>query len=215
MKKRALIILSLILLLTGCRSKLPGQLEMPKVGDDIVEMEIEDYGVVKFKLVTETPKITGLFKEYYDKGEYEHMNVAGNYPNRAIHLLDLSRDVIYRDLHKESIENGKKYACIRGSVLFLRDREGEGHLQYLAFILNEEEPIEHIERNQQIYGFSDDIKKMYEKYKGISDSHGNLPVIGQVYEGIEILDKVNSEVTLDGYEEGPKIIRFELKKYTD
>lgn len=56
---------------------------------------------------------------------------------------------------------------------------------------------------------------MDEKYKGISDSHGNLHVIGQVYEGIEILDKVNSEVTLDGYEEGPKIIRFELKKYTD
>ena len=179
----------------------------PEKGDTIIEMEIRDYGTVKFR----------LFPEYADKGVENFIGLAndGYYDGLTFHRV-ISDFMIQGG---DPLGTGQGGKSMWGSSF---DGGTDSHLIHLAgavayansgttasngsqfFIVTGEQGItddefayyeNYYEENHYEYTFSDNQKEMYKQYGGVPFLDGKYTVFGQVFEGLDIIYNIQHTAT--------------------
>lgn len=170
-------------------------LTAPEKGDTIIEMDIKDYGTVKFRLFPEyAEKGVENFVELAKSGYYDGLTfhriirdfmVQGGDPNgdgsggestwggefdggTDSHLIHLTGALAYANSGSTSTD-GSQFFIVTGSKV---DDD--------TFSLYE----------QYGYAFSDNQKEIYKQYGGVPFLDGSYTVFGQVIDGLDIVYKM-------------------------
>lgn len=173
----------------------------PEIGDTIIEMDIKDYGTVKFRLFPEyAEKGTENFIELAKKGYYDGLTfhrvisdfmIQGGDPNgdgtggesawggnfdggTDPHLIHLPGAVAYAN-SETTATDGSQFYIVTGEPVIT----DELFANYEAYN----------------YAFSDNQKEMYKQFGGVPHLDGGYTVFGQVFDGLDIIFKLQYSAT--------------------
>ncbi len=172
----------------------------PQIGDKIIEMNIRDYGTVKIRLFSEyasqgVENFIGLAEQgYYDGLTFHRViqdfmiqggdplgngtggqSVWGSKFDGGVdaHLIHAAGAVAYAN-SGSTATNGSQFYIVTGT-----ECTDETFAEYEAYG----------------YGFSDKSKEVYKKSGGAPFLDGNYTVFGQVFEGLDIIFRIQNVET--------------------
>ncbi len=206
---KVMLILGIMMLLVGCDQSVPKkigaqdvtedvipfQLQPPSAGDEIVILETE-LGTIKYKLFGDySPQGVDLFKRYVNSGYYTNGSFDRIEPGTVNQIdygstfpdeVDESEKVYY------PLEDSPNLKHISGAVSLIY-QVGEFVSPSLAFIVGGEVTQEEFELMDYLgeESYNKEIIESYRKDGGMPSFDGRFTVIGQVYEGIEVLELIN------------------------
>ncbi len=206
---RAMPILLVLIFLVGCsqsatktyeaqeitKDLIPFQLQLPNSGDPIVVIETE-LGVIKFVLFEQlSPQGVDIFKGYANSNYYSNGSFDRIEPGTAIQMDYKSTfpdDIDEADKSYYPLENSASLKHIKGAVSLIY-QVGEFVSPSLAFIVGGEVSQEEIDLMEYLgeESFSKELIEVYQKEGGMPSLDGRFTVIGQVYEGFEVLEAIN------------------------
>ena len=172
----------------------------PEKGETVIIMNIKDYGEVKIK----------LFPEYADKGVENFVELAksGYYDGLTFHrvikdFMIQGGDPLGTGTGGESIWGGKfdggtdpHLIHAAGAVAYANSGSTatDGSQFYIVTgTVSDEATMDYYEANG--YSFSDQAKEIYETIGGAPWLDGSYTVFGQVYEGLDIIFKIQNVST--------------------
>ena len=172
----------------------------PEKGETVIIMNIKDYGEVKIK----------LFPEYADKGVENFVELAksGYYDGLTFHrvikdFMIQGGDPLGVGTGGESIWGGKfdggtdpHLIHAAGAVAYANSGSTatDGSQFYIVTgTVSDEATMDYYEANG--YSFSDQAKEIYETVGGAPWLDGDYTVFGQVYEGLDIIFKIQNVST--------------------
>lgn len=173
----------------------------PENGDTVIEMEIRDYGTVKFR----------LFPEYADKGVENFIGLAndGYYDGLTFHRI-ISDFMIQggdplgtgqggKSIWGSSFDGGTDSHLIHlpGAVAYANSGTTASNGSQFYIVTGEQELTGDDFDYYENYGytFSDNQKEMYTQYGGVPFLDGNYTVFGQVFEGLDIIYNIQHTAT--------------------
>ena len=167
----------------------------PEKGDTIIEMNIKDYGTVKFR----------LFPEYADKGVENFVELAkkGYYNGLKFHrviqdFMIQGGDPLGTGQGGESFWGGKfdggtdpHLIHVAGALAYANSggTSTDGSQFYVVTgTTYTDEELTSLE--QRGYAFSDNAKELYKSVGGAPWLDGNYTVFGQVIDGLDVIFKI-------------------------
>lgn len=206
---RAIPILLMLLFLVGCSQSAtqtpevqnvredlnPLQLQLPSSGDPIVVIETE-LGVIKFVLFEKlSPQGVDILKGYADSSYYSNGSFDRIEPGTAIQIDYKSTfpdDMDDADKTYYPLEKSPELKHIKGAVSLIY-QVGEFVSPSLAFIVGGDVSQEEIDLMKYLgeESYSKEIIEVYQKEGGMPSLDGRFTIIGQVYEGFEVIEAIN------------------------
>ena len=173
----------------------------PEIGDEIVVMNIKDYGTVKIRVFPELlPQASENFVELARKGYYDGLTFHRIISEFMIQGGDpLGNGTGGESTWGGSFDGGKYYNLIHaaGAVAYANSGEygnytaSDGSQFYIVTgkVISEGEIA--------LYDISDDAKKVYSTQGGTPFLDGDYTVFGQVIDGLDIIFQVQNVETGD------------------
>lgn len=173
----------------------------PEKGDTIIEMEIKDYGTVKFR----------LFPEYADKGAENFIGLAndGYYDGLTFHRV-ISDFMIQggdplgtgqggKSLWGSSFDGGTDPHLIHvaGAVAYANSGSTASNGSQFYIVTGEQGLTDDAFSYYENYGyyFSENAKEAYKQNGGTPLLDGGYTVFGQVFEGLDIIYQIQYTAT--------------------
>ena len=169
----------------------------PKEGDTIIEINFKDYGTVKFR----------LFPEYAEKGTENFVELAkkGYYDGLTFHriikdFMIQGGDPLGTGTGGESAWGGKfdggtdpHLIHCAGAVAYANSGSTATDGSQFYIVTGTVYPSEQLD--QVGSGFSDEAKEIYSTDGGAPWLDGNYTVFGQVYEGLDVIFRIQATAT--------------------
>lgn len=167
----------------------------PQNGDTIIEMNIRDYGTVKFR----------LFPEYADKGVENFVGLAndGYYDGLTFHRVirdfmiqggdPLGNGTGGKSLWGSEFDGGTDAHLIHvpGAVVYANSTGPASNTsQFYIVTGNEITDDDFTMFAQYDYSFSEKAQEMYKKVGGVPYLDGKYTIFGQVFEGLDIIYQI-------------------------
>lgn len=193
------------------------QLKRPEMGETIAIIKT-NYGEIRLRLFEEVaPKAVRNFKTLVEEGFYPgHAFTNMGQVSVSIGKLgepDYDGKSIYGDGF--DIETDEKYTMLYGSVFIPRRVNIDGK-NYSNFGIIDKNSLSDEEKNNlSSYGFPEKVTEAFEKIGGNVVNNGEITVFGQVYYGMDTIEKMR-EVKVGSMKEPLDIIEIEsieLKEY--
>lgn len=173
----------------------------PQKGDKIIEMDIRDYGTVKFR----------LFPEYAEKGVENFIGLAedGYYDGLTFHRIiqdfmiqggdPLGDGTGGKSLWGSTFDGGTDSHLIHaaGAVAYANSN-GTATNKSQFYIVTGQRNIDDdlfALYSQKDFEFSDNAKAFYKESGGVPYLDGNYTVFGQVFDGLDIVFKIQYQAT--------------------
>lgn len=212
-----IIIVTLILILCGCGKKsadLDAQFETGS-GDYVARISISDYGQITFRIFSDAAyDAVQKFISDANSGLYN-----GTCINTVIedYCLIMNSTSAEDSARFELSQSSDKYRPYRGALCFSDIADGiapgkvmiinsdTDFLNDLSSLL-EYKQVTLAEYLSQAYGvsLSEEELSAYQNYGGAPWLYGHTVVFGQVYEGFDVLDRINSAVTSEDSQYKPE-----------
>lgn len=177
------------------------QLKMPQKGEKIAILNT-NYGQIKIRLFPQVaPKAVENFiglieKDYYDNTTFHRVirsfMIQGGDPTAT----GRGGKSIWKKAFKD--EFSKDFRNIRGAVSMANAGPNTNGSQFFIVELNktEDDIIRQMEAAGEKNGFSKDVIEAYREYGGTWWLDGKHTVFGQVFEGMDVVEKI-SEAEVD------------------
>ena len=218
--KKLLVILSLVLvvLLSSCgknNSSLE-QMEAPKVGEEIAIIET-DFGTMKLRLFPDiAPKAVENFKSLSKEGYFNGKTFYRVKKGELIMAVDEEEEDYSSSIYGKAFEDefNENYGHFKGTVSMAN--RGPDTNESTFFIVNgssvDEGIIDAMRELGEDEGFSSELIDTYENIGGYYEFDFKHTVFGQVFEGLDIVEKlVNVELNyMDEPEEEIVIEKIEI-----
>lgn len=171
------------------------QLQQPIEGDKIAIVETE-IGAIKFKLFTDlSPQCVKIFNNYVDLDYY----LGASFDRAEPGLIN---QIDYHATFPDEIDEAEKMFYPYEDVLELKHIKGAVSLIYqfgeytspsLVFVMGSEVSQEDLDIMAYLgeESYSKDMIATYRPIGGMPSFDGRFTVIGQVYEGYEVLEAIN------------------------
>lgn len=178
------------------------QMAKPETGETIAVIHIKNYGDVKVKFFKEVaPKAVENFTTHAKEGYYngvifhrvinEFMIQGGDPEGTGMGGESIWREDFAEELSPELVP-------YRGSLCMAsRGLENSPSLGS-QFFITQANYDEQMASYMQGYGYPADLLEQYKNYGGYLSLYQQYTVFGQVYEGMEIVDKIASVETDEG-----------------
>lgn len=173
----------------------------PQKGDKIIEMDIRDYGTVKFR----------LFPEYADKGVENFIGLAedGYYDGLTFHRIiqdfmiqggdPLGDGTGGKSLWGSTFDGGTDSHLIHaaGAVAYANSNGTATNKSQFYIVTGERNIDDNLFAlySQKDFEFSDNAKAFYKESGGVPYLDGNYTVFGQVFDGLDIVFKIQYQAT--------------------
>jgi len=171
------------------------QLQQPMEGDKIASVETE-LGAIKFKLFTDlSPQSVDIFRnytnsEYYSNVEFDR--IEPGFINQIDYKATFPDDVDEAEKLCYPHEDSLELKHIKGAVSLIY-QYGEYVSPSLAFVMGGDVSQEELHLmaylGEEFY--IKDIVAVYREGGGMPSFDGRFTVIGQVYEGYDVLEAIN------------------------
>ncbi len=193
-------------LLTGCSGNT-NQLDLPKKGEEIAVLKVKDYGEMKIRLFPKSaPKAVENFTTHAKNGYYDGLKF-----HRVIaEFMAQTGDPTGTGMGGESIwgegfgvEHDKNLSHFTGALGCAQSSQPNS-IGSQFYIVNtspiETEYWDYMEQLAQFqgkepYNYSASVKETYERIGGAPHLDGAYTVFGQVFEGIEVVEKIMAQET--------------------
>lgn len=171
------------------------QMSMPEEGETIVIMHVKNFGDIKFKFFEDVaPKAVENFLTHAKEGYYDGVTF-----HRIINeFMIQGGDPTGTGSGGESIwgENFDKevdyeYVPYRGSLCMASSSLGIGSQFFITQANYNENMLSYLESE----GYPEGLIEQYKNYGGYMSLYMKYTVFGQVYEGIDVVDKIASVET--------------------
>lgn len=196
------------------------QIEKPKKGDQVAIMKT-NYGEIKFRLFPEVaPKTVENFVTHSKNGYYNGLKfhrvikdfmIQGGDPEGSGRggksIWDKPFEDEFSPLHRN----------VKGALSMANSGPNTNGSQF--FIVQKSDidgrTLKQMKKFGEARGFSDDVIKAYEEMGGTEWLDGKHTVFGQVYEGLDVVDKIaNVEVGRNDMPKEPVLIEeMIIKEY--
>lgn len=185
------------------------QMESPKNGETIAIIKVKDYGDIKVKFFEDVaPKAVENFITHAENGYYDGVTF-----HRVIdEFMIQGGDPTGTDRGGESIwgegfgeELSLEIVPYRGSLCMASTGYGTNGIGS-QFFITQANYSENMAAMMKQGGYPEDLIKQYEKYGGYMSLYLQYTVFGQVFEGMDIVDKiakVETHTTEDGQADKP------------
>lgn len=180
------------------------QLNLPKAGEEIVVMNT-NYGTIKIRLFPEAaPKAVENFKTHAKNGYYkgvtfhrvidEFMIQGGDPSGNGTGGESIWGEPFEDEFHKD-------YHHIRGALSMANSGPNTNGSQFFIVQKTEVEKslLDQMARLGEESGYPEEIVQAYEKLGGTPHLDFRHTVFGQVFEGMEVVDKI-AKVDTDPYD---------------
>ncbi|BCN28873.1 peptidylprolyl isomerase [Anaeromicropila herbilytica] len=208
---------TILLIATSCSSKKVKleQLKPPSKGEEIVVMKT-NYGDIKIRLFPKVaPKAVENFKTQIKRGYYDGKTF---YRTKKDYFIqggsngDILRDSIWGKYYEDEFD--KDYIHIRGSLC--NANLGEPDTNGSAFFIVQNKKVEEdlVDTMNDLVdegAYSKDIANAYKQLGGVPDYDMKYTVFGQVYEGMNTVDKI-ANVEVDESDKPKKEVVIESAK---
>lgn len=170
------------------------QMAKPEAGETVVIIHIKDYGAVKVKFFEEVaPKAVENFVTHAKEGYYNGVTfhrvinqfmIQGGDPEGT----GMGGESIWRTDFEEELS--PELVPYRGSLCMAsRGLENSPSLGS-QFFITQAEYNDQMASYMQGYGYPSDLLEEYKNYGGYLSLYQQYTVFGQVYEGMEIVDRI-------------------------
>lgn len=173
----------------------------PQIGEKIIEMDIRDYGTVKFR----------LFPEYAEKGVENFIGLAedGYYDGLTFHRIiqdfmiqggdPLGDGTGGKSLWGSTFDGGTDNHLIHaaGAVAYANSDGPNTNKSQFYIVTGQREINDDLFTMYSAYDleFSDNAKAFYKEWGGFPSLDGNYTVFGQVFDGLDIIFKIQYQAT--------------------
>lgn len=209
-----IILVVICILLSGCSSKkadIPIQMKTGE-GDYVARIAFKDYGSITFRLFEESSEeAVSSFIDLANSGYYENLSVSQIIEDYCV-VIGSADTAISGNSEKAEAQNTKKknaFYPFYGAVC-ISDKTGCDASQLMIigtksdFLSNLKELLEYKkitvpEYLDNAYGveMSEEDLQTYYQYGGAPWLYGHTLVIGQIYDGFDVLDNISMAVTDD------------------
>ena len=169
------------------------QLAMPEEGETVAIMHVKDYGDIKLKFFADkAPKAVENFLTHAKEGYYngvtfhrvmEDFMIQGGDPEGT----GAGGESIWGEGFGEEIDD--TLVPYRGSLCMASTGFGNSSIGSQFFITQAKPTDDNRAYFNQI-GINEKLMEAYEKYGGYMSLNGYYTVFGQVYEGMDVVDKI-------------------------
>lgn len=175
------------------------QMAMPEAGETVATIHIKNYGDVKVKFFEEVaPKAVENFVTHAKEGYYNGVTF-----HRVINeFMIQGGDPLGNGTGGESIwgadfaeELDPELVPYRGSLCMASRGLQNSPSLGSQFFITQANYDEQMSKTMQMYGYPTDLLDQYKQYGGYLSLYQQYTVFGQVYEGMEIVDKIAREET--------------------
>ena len=175
------------------------QMAMPEAGETVATIHIKNYGDVKVKFFEEVaPKAVENFVTHAKEGYYNGVTF-----HRVINeFMIQGGDPLGNGTGGESIwgadfaeELDPELVPYRGSLCMASRGLQNSPRLGSQFFITQANYDEQMSKTMQMYGYPTDLLDQYKQYGGYLSLYQQYTVFGQVYEGMEIVDKIAREET--------------------
>lgn len=172
----------------------------PEKGDKIIEIDFKDYGTVKFR----------LFPEYANQGVENFIGLAndGYYDGLTFHRIikdfmiqggdPLGTGQGGKSLWGSSFDGGTDAHLIHlpGAVAYANSGSTASDGSQFYIVTGEECSADYFAYLEAYgYAFSDNSKQLYQQYGGTPFLDGSYTVFGQVFDGLDVIYKIQYSAT--------------------
>lgn len=172
---------------------LKNQLKQPKLGDTILEVKFENYDPIKFKIFKpNVPKLALDLEKGIENGKLNGKKVNNIGTDKYIYINNESSEKIWTIYGRNGMD--LKLIPIYGSLIagtnkkYGKDNFG-GTLKIVTSKENQEKFLKDLK-------YPNEIQEIAKKYNGtIAEDYGKSAVIGQIYQGIDTLMKLEEDLT--------------------
>lgn len=183
------------------------QMSMPEEGETIAIMHVKDFGDIKFKFFEDVaPKAVENFLTHAENGYYD-----GVIFHRVMNeFMIQGGDPTGTGSGGESIWNENfqaevsyEYVPYRGSLCMASSSLGIGS----QFFITQANYLEETAQAMLNAGYPEGLVEQYKNYGGYISLYMNYTVFGQVFEGLDVVDKIASvevEASSTGEMSSPK-----------
>ncbi len=171
------------------------QLQQPKEGDEIAIIETE-LGTIKFKLFTDlSPQCVDIFRNYAISDYYSDVafdRIEPGFINQIDYKATFPDEVDEAEKMFYPLEDALDLKHIKGAVSLIY-QYGEYASPSLAFVMSGEVSQEELDLMAYLgeESYSKDMIAFYRESGGMPSFDGRFTVIGQVYEGYDVLEAIN------------------------
>ena len=171
------------------------QLEPPKEGDEIAIVET-DLGTIKFKLFTDlSPQCVEIFKNYAIADYYSDVafdRIEPGFMSQIDYKATFPDEVDEAEKMFYPLEDALDLKHIKGAVSLIY-QNGEYASPSLAFVMSGEVSQEELDLMAYLgeESYSKDMITEYHEDGGMPSFDGRFTVIGQVYEGYDVLEAIS------------------------
>lgn len=168
------------------------QMAMPEEGETIAIMHVKDFGDIKFRFFEDVaPKAVENFLTHSRNGYYNGVTfhrimnefmIQGGDPTGT----GSGGESIWKDNFQAEVSY--EYVPYRGSLCMASSSLGIGS----QFFITQANYLESMEKPLQNGGYPQGLIEQYKNYGGYLSLYLNYTVFGQVFEGIDVVDKIAS-----------------------
>lgn len=184
------------------------QMAMPKDGETIAIMHVKDFGDIKFKFFEDVaPKAVENFLTHSKNGYYNGVTfhrimkefmIQGGDPTAT----GAGGESIWGDNFQAEVDY--EYVPYRGSLCMASSSLGIGS----QFFITQANYSEAMEKAMENGGYPKSLIEQYKNYGGYLSLYLNYTVFGQVFEGMDVVDKITDvEVELSSSGEMSKPVQ--------
>lgn len=194
-----MIILIILSILSSCTNKniTLEQLLLPKAGEEIVQMQTS-YGSIKIRLFPDiAPMAVENFKTLVEQGYFNNKTFHKIRQDDFIMAVDSEvEDDYLESIWGESFEDefSSKYCHFRGALSMANRGANTNGSSF--FIVSRDDiddsMIDIMKELGEDEGFSKEVINAYESIGGIPELDFAHTVFGQVFEGLDVIDKISN-----------------------
>jgi peptidyl-prolyl cis-trans isomerase B (cyclophilin B) len=179
------------------------QFEMPKAGDTVAEIHVKDYGVIKVKFFpNQAPNAVKNFTTHAEEGYYdgvtfhrviEDFMIQGGDPTGT----GAGGESIWGKGFEEEITEDVSLFPYRGALCMANAGAGTSTNGSQFFIVQAKDSDKDTASQMTQAGYPSKVVKAYEEWGGTPWLFTKHTVFGQVYEGLDVVDKIAAVKTGD------------------
>lgn len=206
------------------------QFKLPKKGEEYLELTVENYGKIKFKLFEDlVPRTVGLFKKSVKESKYDGVGIDKIIKDFGLQVGTLKEQLYGQQTTAPEFHPNLHFFNGALCVETLDGFQGEEEKEfYIIFSKNgKTADFKEIEKNTKNFYKKNGVKhanfvhfdkeaiKKYKEKGGTPEFYMRATVFGQIFSGQEIIEKISkAEINELASPEKPIIIKkAEIKKY--
>lgn len=191
------------------KSAAEKQMALPNEGDTIAIIKVKDFGEIKVKFFSDVaPKAVENFTTHAKEGYYdgvtfhrviEEFMIQGGDPEGT----GMGGESIWNKGFEEELSY--ELVPYRGSLCMASAGTGTSSLGS-QFFITQANYSEQMETYLKQYGYPEKLLEQYKQHGGYMSLYLQYTVFGQVYEGMDVVDKiakVETETTVQGQQDKP------------